>query len=421
MKNKILLLRIILLLIVVVWVALQFIFVEAYGNVSFIGGDDAAYRVLAQRAIDMGTWYPNVSAYHDNFIFAPGYVNYLIVVFHFWGSYKASLYFNIIFNFCILLLIWRISKNWFGEKVPIFACVGYMLLPSNMLAPVVGLTELPFIFLSLLALLLAQNDKKIWSLIMSGVVLAVANWVRPLAIAWVLAIVIWLVLKYKESLLMIAKKLGCFIGGYLLIILLIGLFTKMHFQDFNCKSTTGGWNLIMGANDDCNGTYNDDVFKKGNIGYIDDNEMSYKERDSYFKSQSIKWIKHNPIKWISYLPSKIWYLFMYDNQYDMSGNLILSQPLGVKMISKIAFSNKFVRTLHKILFWFLLMLSFLSLRYVSDTKVLMLQIIVVVATGITLITVGHPRYHQVFMPEIIICACYMLYKTYSKVVNMNKK
>ncbi len=404
---------------VIIWVALQIILVTAYGITTIDGGGDPdSYRYYALQAINNCTLYPNNLNYHDNFIFAPGYVNYIILIHSIFGSFKAVLYSQIILNLFIVILLYNLAAKLFNSKIGYISIWLYLLLTSNLLSPIFGYTELLFIFLSLLSLYLVLSNKW-YFIILSGVVLALANWVRPLAIAWMFSVIIYFFLNKSSY-----KKYACYIAGYIIMIIIIGSITKINFEDFNYASTTGGWNLIMGANDDCSGNYNDIVFREGNIGYIsneDKNVLSYKQQDSTYMSRSIKWIIENPINYISYIPSKVKELFLYDNQYDMSGDVIINQNKFVFILSKLTFSNKIVRFCGNLLYWFLLVCSSVALIFFfKDKRVIFIQLIIMITTFMTLVTVGHPRYHQIFMPYIIISTAFIVEKLISK-INSNKK
>jgi hypothetical protein len=131
-------------------------------------------------------------------------------------------------------------------------------------------------------------------------------------------------------------------------------------------------------------------------------------------ARSVNWIIENPIKYISYLPIKAKELFLYDNQYNMSGDIITSQNKFVYILSKITFSNKIVRIIGNLFYWGLLTLSLFSLLYYRNKKIILLQSIILITTFMTLITVGHPRYHQIFMPYIIMSASFVLWEVINK-------
>ena len=55
--------------------------------------------------------------------------------------------------------------------------------------------------------------------------------------------------------------------------LLLILFNYRINGTTNIVATTSGINLIIGANDDINGTYTNKVFQKGKIGYIENKKI----------------------------------------------------------------------------------------------------------------------------------------------------
>ena len=79
---------------------------------------------------------------------------------------------------------------------------------------------------------------------------------------------------------------------------------------FNCgyfayQATTGGYNLLMGASEGADGTSKFEVFGEGGAGYLSEkqkSEMTFKEKDAFYKSEAMKWIKENPGDYIKLMP-----------------------------------------------------------------------------------------------------------------------
>ena len=74
----------------------------------------------------------------------------------------------------------------------------------------------------------------------------------------------------------------CFLLVCCLVVLLyfvfstgLSLIVSSNTAAKDASGSTLGINLIMGANDHMNGTVNDEVFKKGDIGYIEKNTNVY--------------------------------------------------------------------------------------------------------------------------------------------------
>ena len=144
--------------------------------------DDAqAYVKLASECIARGTWYPDVHNQYEDFIFGPGYVNLLIGIYHLCGSFSFVRLLNLLMNIAMVFEIRKLAGRMFSNKTGYYAAILYMLIFSNLYAPIAVLTDLPFTFLLLTALLLC-NVRRLFPVAVAGVLIAVANWFRPLAI-----------------------------------------------------------------------------------------------------------------------------------------------------------------------------------------------------------------------------------------------
>lgn len=109
------------------------------------------------------------------------------------------------------------------------------------------------------------------------------------------------------------------IWGTLLFIMLFGTINYLHFDKFVYTSTTAPVNLIIGANNDATGLYNNKVFDEGKIGFISQPEKkTYVEKEDYWFKQAGKWIYNHPIKYVSLFPLKIVQMFIWDN-FSVSG------------------------------------------------------------------------------------------------------
>ena len=135
------------------WVVLQVCLVVKYWNMP--NHDDAlAYVKLASECIARGTWYPDVHNQYEDFIFGPGYVNLLIGIYHLFGSFSYVRLLNLLMNIAMVFEIRKLAGEIFSIKTGYYAAILYMLILSNLYAPIAVLTDLPFTFLLLTALLL---------------------------------------------------------------------------------------------------------------------------------------------------------------------------------------------------------------------------------------------------------------------------
>ena len=89
----------------------------------------------------------------------------------------------------------------FESKTGYYAAILYMLIFSNLYAPIAVLTDLPFTFLLLTALLLC-NVRRLFPVAVAGVLIAVANWFRPLAIVFLFVILLLFIVQSAGGSLM---------------------------------------------------------------------------------------------------------------------------------------------------------------------------------------------------------------------------
>ena len=153
----------------VIWVILQVCLVIKYWNMP--NHDDAqAYVKLASECIARGTWYPDVHNQYEDFIFGPGYVNLLIGIYHLCGSFSFVRLLNLLMNIAMVFEIRKLAGRMFSNKTGYYAAILYMLIFSNLYAPIAVLTDLPFTFLLLTALLLC-NVRRLFPVAVAGVLI----------------------------------------------------------------------------------------------------------------------------------------------------------------------------------------------------------------------------------------------------------
>lgn len=107
-------------------------------------------------------------------------------------------------------------------------------------------TEIPFNAFAFAGLAVLFTDKK-WSYPVAGLLLALANWIRPIALAFLIAAVCVVLLRNKKI-----SHIATLVAGYAAAIVLIGSISLISSGHFVYQATTFGYNLIMSA-------YNDDV------------------------------------------------------------------------------------------------------------------------------------------------------------------
>lgn len=397
-----------------VWLGIQFYLVAEHLHLA--NHDDAlSYELLARRCLDRGCWYPSVHNLYDNYVFAPGYINLLIGVHHLFGTFSAIKFINLLLNIVLLWEVYLLAKRLFDRKVAFTASVLYMLTYSNSYLPIAQLTDLPFTVLSATALLLSQN-KRLWSVAAAGVLIALANWMRPLAVVFLLAILVYFVLNKRRW-----SSYAVLFGGLLLTLVLIGHTTRLRSGYFIFQSTTGGVNLAMSAFDGANGLVNFEGLKdSSSYTYLAPGKSyTYIERDAYLKTGAKRWIMENPLKYVSQLPVKVGALYCEDTWPERVkpgmgfGTLlpkVKKEQAGLLKLGLSVFAKSLMY--YVILFFFLYYICISRNDLFAKRNVFLL--VPVLGTAMTVAVVVTSRYHYPYLFMITVYAAYGLHLFYRR-------
>lgn len=386
------------------WVGIQIYLLISNWNLPM--HDDALlYQTLALGCIEDGTWYPSVRHLFDEYVFGPGYVNLLIGIHRLTGTFACVSVLNLFLNIVLLFEIFVLGKKMFGEKVAYVSVLFYMFMYSNVYMPIAPLTDLPFTFLLLSALLLGM-DKRLLPIMVAGVLLALANWFRPLALVYLITLLIYYVV-HKRGWLNYAALLIPLV----LCVCLIGWNAKERMGYFVYQSTTGGVNLAMSASDKATGTINyAGLWDPSSSVYLDPSQSYlFTDRDRLLKEGSIAWISEHPIQYISLFPIKLGYLFCEDTWPErvkpgMGFGTILPKIKG----DKVALVEFGMKVFVKSLVYYLALFFFVYYLWKNRRSLFRMEnvflLIPLLGTAMTIAVVVTSRYHYPFLFMITIYA-----------------
>ena len=85
-------------------------------NAGFEPSDDQnTYLNYAKYAMDSGEWYPSEINAKDSFLFAPGYVNMLLLHRRIFGTFGGFGWVNLLMSAGILASVFFVTKKFFGR------------------------------------------------------------------------------------------------------------------------------------------------------------------------------------------------------------------------------------------------------------------------------------------------------------------
>lgn len=374
--------------------------------------DQGAYLKLAQTCFDKGQWYPNIDHEYSSYIWAPGLINFFILQLKIFGTLKINFFLNLLMNIGIAYNIWVLCNKWFNKRTAQIAITFFCIIYSNIMVVLPAGTEVPFVFLAISALNLCLTNK-FRHLLLAGTLLAIANWIRPLIIIFLPALLLCL---YKNN-----SRIGHYVALIAPIILLstcIGFATKNRMGYFNFQSSTSGINLIMTANDKAYGGVATSLMNDTtNICHIKNaKNFTYAEKDSIWKTRAFEWIKKHPTKFAKLYIFKIAGLYIEDSWAErpiLGGDGFVDKAAHGKadktaIIKRVW--NMFSKSLVYYVVIFLFFISLLKEKKGIFTNKGYLLLIIILGTLSTCLFSVSPRYHYPMMFAIIIWAAYGLDK-----------
>lgn len=373
-------------------------------------GDAQSYWELALYCAQNHTFYPSPRDEFALYIFGNGYVNLLSLLLRLRETYLWVYLVNVVLTQLLVFSVYRIMLRLSGKRET--ACLAVVLLclmPGLWGEAASSRTELCFMGLAFASLACAMEENMGWAAL-SGVLLALCNWVRPLLVILLPMTLLLFILR--------KRRLRC-VAAYLIaaaaVIGTIGGLTQKLSGHFIYQAQTMGVNMLMGNNDDADGSYDNTVFGEGKIGYVSEDErgVTYQVRDAFYKRQAVDWIVHHIPRFLQLIPRKLFYFLSTDTYGGTpyfggcteTDNLPYLLELKDVLLGRggrgLAFGDVVV-IFSQLMYMavFVLFAADIVFAFRRGTWVRMLPFwgIFALACGIAVLTVGAPRYHMPYLP-----------------------
>jgi len=393
----------------IVWVIAQIVLIAYFWG--YPQKDDAgAYISRALNCFNNKEWYPMMEDVYSTYIVTPGLINFLILQLRIFGTVNFNAILNLFLNIALLLEVYYLGKKFFSERIGLISVIIFCLLYSNLFIVLGANTENSFLFLCLSALCLVYSGK--WKhVIVAALLFAIANWIRPLAIIYILASIVYFFITKAKFYNYIAL-----IIPYILVLFIIGTVTEKKTGYFVYQSTTSGYNLLMTAYDNADGYVNHSIYEEGNVGFIENSHLvTFAEKDSTWQSRSFKWINEHPVKYIALYFKKIFIVYSTDtwsnnSHWGVSSGLLSGMLNGSFKPSEESFIKKAIKRGSLSITYYLTMIFFFYALWINRNKIhtVKLSFLVIFITGniITFIFPAITRYKYPFIFVIIIYAAW---------------
>jgi hypothetical protein len=368
--------------------------------------DAKSYNKNAELCIEQRTLYPSVQNKYDSYIQNPGYVNFLVLLKKLGLSIKGIFFINLLLNIGLLLTLFILAQRIFGQPIYAFL-IFFIIYPRNYVINMDLYSELLCIVLAYLSILLYLKENKYLSLL-SGFLMAFANYIRPVALIFVASILLFSLIRKIPKV-----KIIYFTGALLVAVFLIGIINYQSSGFFIFQSVTSGNNLLIGANPDADGRDYKKPFLEGKIGYIPDtSNMTFFEKDKYWRDKAIRWIIQNPAKYMSLFFKKIYYSYERDSWgINRLANTNLESDQIKKLPSVQRFFWYFFQWANQFIYILIVIVGLISVKnFDLKNDSLLFYLIILFGTIFIGLIMGDTRLKYPLMPSFLILSSYTVSK-----------
>ena len=274
--------------------------------------DSEGYIEHALLCLKAGQPYPcEYSIVGQPFNWNIGQINLIALSLKLFGTFYPVLIVMCAMKAATLWLVGKLTRHLFSPAIALLAVVLYFLYPNNWGQSTMLLSEIPMVFFGLLSLWLALRYDKTAILFLSGLLMAVANWFRPVAMVYFGSLLLYLLIFFPKTAL---RRLPALALGYGFMIILIGSSCYLRTRHFVYQSETLWFNMSEAIYETSSEPhYDTEMFPKGTPRYIENmQEKTCFQCDSIWRERSIEWLRAHPVDYLKKIPVRLAYLLYSD-------------------------------------------------------------------------------------------------------------
>ena len=389
------------IVLIVVFTILQLVILAIFGYTPYPDSD--GYQILAQEALEYGEPYPVRSLLNEYpFLWNIGSINITAASLALFHSVTPLLVVYALMKGITAWLFYALIRKIWGCKTAFIALIIYLLYPANYGESTSLLSELPFMCFTMFGMYLSIVKKKSFS---GGMMLAVANWFRPIALVFLLAMIVCFLYKWRKSLKLIM--------GYMVMITMIGCAT-MYRTGLFLYQAKSGWMALM--------DYSSDHAQKS-LKVQERSDWNVAQKDSAWQSLFMDWLKDHPTDYVQQMPEKLVKTYVSDNVNmctfvpDKNDKEYMYEEVSMQTLINDypAFSAvQWLTVVNLIIYGCIIICALLSLFYFNKTYLLPLGIVLIGTLVLLVVGHGETRFHIPFMPFFIILSALFINKRLCK-------
>ena len=394
--------RQLVLILIAAFTILQLLILAIFGYTPY--PDSNGYISIAEECIAGNDWYPIATKINDYpFLWNIGAINAVVLTFKLFHSVTPLLVVYSLMKGITAGLFYAVTRKTNGSHAALVALILYIVYPANYGEGTSVLSELPFMFFIMLGIYLSLVRN--YSII-GGMMLATANWFRPMGIVFLVALLIFFLFKWRKSLKLVI--------GYAVMITIIGCAT-MHRTGLFLYQAKTGWMALMDYSSD-HAPESLEVLKRA--------DWNVSQKDSAWQSLFFDWLKDHPTEYVKQMPPKLVNTYVSDNvnmctfipnktDKEYMYEEVSMQTL-IDSFPKLS-AVQWLTVINLIVYLCIIACAFCSLYWFNRNKYLLPVSIVLIGT-LLLLFVGHgeARFHIPFMPFFMMLSAVFINKKVCK-------
>lgn len=390
--------------------------------------DGVGYLEYAEHCLREGAPYPTQSIYQtEPFIWNIGIINLTELSLWLSGSLWPLLIVLCAMKATTCLLVGLTAERLFSHRIAVIAMLLFMLYPNNWGQSTMISSEIPSTCLALAAVYLVVSRGRSWRMMgVSGLLLALANWFRPTALIFIIAIILYLLLFDRRH---IVKRLGCLLVAFGLFAASVGTLCYLRTGHFVYQARSYWFSMVDECYDGASvgPHWGQPIWPKGYPRYVENHEeMDCFQLEQIWKERSLDWLKDHKVEYLKKIPGRLYYMYLSDYDYlsaflsdkSKAENNFITLPYR-SLLSKASTMN-LAQWLSLVcqLFYFCLLTAaiYSSCRLLRRRlyRQLFLPLFILIGGSLAIILVmhGETRFKDPFMPFLFMLApAFLLYSS----------
>ncbi len=278
------------------------------------GNDTDGYILMARTCLEEGEPYPCLKLINSfPFIWNIGSINIIAASIRLTGSAMPLLPIFCLLKALTALLTAKMAGRLMGGRAAVATMLLYVLYPNNWGQSTMLLSELPMVFFCTWGVYTATGKPTAARLAAAGVLLCAANWFRPIAVLFVIALAAYHTVFFRRDAL---RRILLIASGYAVTVCAIGteVWSRTGYFVYQCESFW--FNMADDAYDGAtpDAHFDQPLFKKGTPRYIENMESkNCFECSDIWRDRCLPWLLTHKAEYLSKVPWRLYYMFNSDN------------------------------------------------------------------------------------------------------------